>query len=101
MSSHYLYKLIPPWPTFAADMTEAEASVMRRHITYWTGLRDEGTAVAFGPVADPAGSWGVAIAEAANEQDAADLRAADPAVSSGMATMELYPMPRAVVRPPT
>jgi uncharacterized protein len=94
----YLYKLVPPRPTFAADMTEAEASVMQRHVAYWTALRDRGTAVAFGPVADPAGAWGVAIVEAETQQAASDLQADDPAVTSGTATVELYPMPNAVVR---
>ena len=97
--SYYLYRLIPPRPGFAADMTAAERAIMTDHVAYWTRQRDLGFAVGFGPVADPAGSWGVAIVEADNEQAAQDLRANDPAVSSGLATAEVYPMPAAVVRP--
>jgi hypothetical protein len=33
---------------------------MSQHIGYWSGLIDEGTAPLFGPVADPAGVWGLA-----------------------------------------
>src|SRR3712207_8444935 len=36
--SHFTYRLIPPRPTFAADMTEAEQAVMADHTDYWTGL---------------------------------------------------------------
>jgi uncharacterized protein YciI len=97
--NYYLYKLIPPRPSFAADMTAAERAIMTDHVAYWTRQRDLGFAVGFGPVADPAGSWGVAIVEAENEQAAQELRANDPAVSSGLATAEVYPMPAAVVRP--
>ncbi len=97
--NYYLYKLIPARPTFAEDMTDAERAVMAEHVAYWTRQRDLGVAVAFGPVADPAGAWGVAIVETADGQAANDLRAADPAVISGVATAELYPMPVAVVRP--
>ena len=58
---YFVYKLVPPRPTFDRDMTGAEAEVMQRHAVYWRGLAEEGTAVIFGPVADPAGVWGVAI----------------------------------------
>ncbi|HEV2377782.1 MAG TPA: YciI family protein [Streptosporangiaceae bacterium] len=97
--SYYLYKLIPPRPSFATDMTTAEQAVMTDHVAYWTRQRDLGFAVGFGPVADPAGSWGVAIVEAEDEQAVEKLRADDPAVRSGLATTEIYPMPAAVVRP--
>lgn len=96
--NYYLYKLIPPRPTFAADMTETEQAVMAEHVAYWTRQRDRGFAVGFGPVADPAGSWGVAIVEAESEQQAQQLRTHDPAVRAGMTT-QIYPMPNAVVRP--
>lgn len=71
---------------------------MTEHVAYWTRQRDLGYAVAFGPVAGPAGSWGVAIVEAESEQQAQDLRSHDPAVQAGM-TLQIYPMPQAVVRP--
>ena len=96
--NYFLYKLIPPRPTFAADMTESERAVMTEHVAYWTRQRDLGFAVGFGPVADPAGSWGVAIVEAESELQAGQIRADDPAVRAGM-TVQIYPMPAAVVRP--
>jgi uncharacterized protein len=98
MTMHFVYKLIPPRPTFLTDMTAAEAAVMAEHAAYWTALRDQGTAVAFGPVADPAGAWGLAVVEAADEDEVERIRRADPAVRTGTATVEIHPMPGAVVR---
>jgi hypothetical protein len=45
---YYLYKVIPPPPTFAADMTETESAIMSKHVAYWTDLLDKDIAVAFG-----------------------------------------------------
>lgn len=95
---HYLYKLVPPRPTFAADMTADEAAVMAEHATYWTALVDAGRVVAFGPVFDPAGVWGAAIVEAGDEAAVRAMGTRDPAVASGMATFDVYAMPSAVAR---
>ena len=48
---YYLYKVIPPRPTFAADMTDTESAIMSKHVAYWTDLLDKAIAAAFGPVA--------------------------------------------------
>ena len=96
--NHFLYKLIPPRPTFAADMTESEAQIMGEHIAYWQGLTDRRVVVAFGPVDDPAGSWGFGVVEAESEDDVRKLGADDPAVKSRLATFEVYGLPGAVVR---
>jgi uncharacterized protein len=64
MSSYFVYKLVPSRPAFAADMTDAEAAVMGEHFAYWQALLSRGTAVMYGLVADPAGTWGLAVVEA-------------------------------------
>lgn len=95
---YFLTKLIPPRPTFAQDMTEAEATVMRDHVAYWTDLAERGTAVVFGPVADPKGVWGVGILEVADEAEVQSLTANDPVMQAALgATYEILPMPRAVI----
>jgi uncharacterized protein YciI len=96
--SVYLHRLIPPRPTFSADMTAEERDIMGRHVAYWTKLLEKGVAVVFGPVADPAGGWGAGITEAESEQAARDLHIDDPAVATGLCTFEVYPMPGALVR---
>jgi len=60
---YFLFKLIPPRSTFAQDMTETEAKLMQEHAVYWKGLMDRGLVIIFGPVADPKGTYGVAIVE--------------------------------------
>jgi uncharacterized protein YciI len=95
--SHFLYKFVPR-PDFPTTMTEAEAAVMREHVAYWQTLADKGTAVAFGPVADPAGSWGVAIVEAETAEEVHAIRAADPVVTSGLGPVDIHPMPQAITR---
>ncbi|MFI7063701.1 YciI family protein [Kribbella sp. NPDC050124] len=97
-SRYFAYKLIPPRPTFAADMTEAEAAVMAEHVGYWHDLITAGTAVVFGPVADPAGVWGLAVVSAGDADEVRALGAKDPAVGSGLATFEVLPMPDAIAR---
>ena len=58
---HFVYKLIPPRPTFAAVRTAEERSVMGRPAAYSHQQLEEGRVVAFGPVADPSGIWGLGI----------------------------------------
>ena len=76
--SYFVDKLIPPRPTFARDMTEAEASLMREHAVYWSDFARRRIAVVFGPVSDPKGAWGLAVVEAADEAKARALGANDP-----------------------
>ncbi len=96
---HFAYKLIPPRPTFDRDMTEDEQAVMGRHIAYWRELAERGTALVFGPVSDPAGSWGLAVVQARSRSDVHALGIADPAVVGRVATFEVLEMPGAVVAP--
>jgi uncharacterized protein YciI len=97
--SYFVCKLIPRRPTFGAgDMTESEATILGDHSTYWTKQLADGVAIVFGPVIDPAGNWGLAVIEADTETDVFALRDADPAITSGLATVEIYPMPVAAAR---
>ena len=96
--SHFVYKLIPPRPTFGpGQMTDAEAATMGDHAAYWATHVERGTAIVYGPVLDPAGNWGIAIVEADAEDDVARLRDADPAITSGLASAVILPMPVAIL----
>ena len=71
---------------------------MQRHGEYWSGLADKGVALIFGPVLDPAGSYGIGIVEVEKAEDLKDLTANDPvSKSSGQFKHEAYPMPQVVV----
>ncbi len=97
MKCHFLIRLIPPRPSFAQDMTDEERQLMQQHVAYWTELADAGVALLFGPVSDPAGSYGIGVVEVEEEQVAV-LTANDPVTTSGLQFKhEAYVMPRVVV----
>lgn len=95
--SYFLLRLIPPRATFAQDMSDAERAVMQRHVAYWSERMAAGVAIAFGPVADPAGGWGLGLVEVADAAALAELQAGDPALALGM-RYEALAMPRLVHR---
>jgi uncharacterized protein len=97
--ARFVYKLVPPHPTFFTDQTEQEQKVMAEHVAYWSQLLAAGRAVVFGPVLDPAGVFGLAIVEA-DEAEFARIAVGDPVVRAGIGTVETHPMPGAIVRPP-
>ncbi len=97
LSNHYVYRLIPPRPTFHEDMNDEERAIMTRHAAYWSELIEQGGVIVYGPVVDSSGSWGLGVIHAESEDEARALPEADPAVSSGMATFEIGTMLVAVL----
>lgn len=97
--SYFFCRLIPPRPSFAHDMTDTERSAMLAHVAYWQGMAKKGSAVVFGPVADPKGPWGLGIIDAADEAALQKLIADDPAITGNIGLRyETYPLIRAIVR---
>ena len=88
--AHFVYRLIPPRPTFAFDMTETEAELMGKHAAYWREQMDRGRVVVFGPVMDPAGVWGLGVLDTADEDEARSLVLADPVIDAGVGTYEIH-----------
>jgi len=93
----FFFRLVPPRPSFAFDMTPEEREVMVEHVGYWSGLAARGQVLAFGPVGDPDGPYGIGIVVAEAIAEAEALRDADPALQSpfGFRT-EIAPMLRPV-----
>jgi uncharacterized protein YciI len=92
-------RLVPPRPSFAMDMTADERAAMQRHVAYWTSLMERGAAIVFGPVADPAGPWGLGVVRLRGSESAADIVDADPAIQAGIGLRyETLPMLGAVVK---
>jgi uncharacterized protein len=93
---------MPPRPTFTSDMTQDERAVMQAHQTYLLGLAAKGSAVAFGPVLDPRGSWGVGIFTVESAEEIEAITRNDPAILSGRGfSYEILPMAALVVAGPT
>lgn len=93
----FVFRLIPPRPTFALDMTQGERTMMAAHVAYWADLAKDGHALAFGPVADPAGPYGIGVVLADDQAGAEAIRDHDPALlaNCGFHT-EIAPMLRLV-----
>jgi len=92
-------RLVPPRPSFAMDMTADERAAMQRHIGYWTALLERGTAIVFGPVADPAGPWGLGVIRLRGDESATDIVNADPAIQAGIGLRyETLPMLTAALK---
>jgi uncharacterized protein YciI len=70
---------------------------MKEHGLYWRSELAEGLVLAFGPVADPAGDWGVGMVRAASLAQVEAFRDSDPAMKSGLGfRFEILPMLSAV-----
>jgi uncharacterized protein YndB with AHSA1/START domain len=93
----YLCRLLPSRPSFMQDMSAAEREVMLAHGKYWRGKLAEGHVVAFGPVADPAGGWGVGIVAVRDEAELRTFQNEDPAIQAAIGLRyEALPMLTAV-----
>ena len=92
---HFFVKLVPPRPTFIMDMTDSEKATMQEHIVYWRTLLEKGTAIAYGPVLDPKGAYGVGVLCVSTDDELQQVIANDPA--NGLNKYEFAPM-RAVYK---
>ena len=91
---HYFLRLLPPRPwAHPGAMTADEAAIMQAHAAYWRGLLEAGKAVAFGPVADPAGLYDVGLLALDEGEDPHIIARADPALRAGTGfRTEISPM---------
>lgn len=96
--NYFFCRLIPPRRSFAQDMTEKEAKVMGDHVAYWSSMAEKGTAIVFGPVADPDGPWGLGILAVEDEKEVQFITSNDPVIRSAIgATYKIFPMPQVVI----
>ena len=93
----FVFRLLPPRPTFHLDMSESERDVMNRHVSYWQSHTDAGRVLIFGPVLDSTGAWGLGVIRVQDASQAQAMVDEDPAISSGTCTMELGSMPAYVL----
>jgi len=92
----FFLKLNPPRATFAVDMSDEERSIMQQHAAYWSAFVNNGTAIVLGPVMDPKGVFGIAVAGVESEEQLNEIIAGDPA--NGLNKYEIYPMARAAYK---
>lgn len=93
----FMLRLIAPRPTFALDMNADERTVMQEHGRYLAGRLAAGVVLAFGPVMDPAGAWGMGLVRAKDEAEARALTESDPVILSNRGfRYEILPIARLV-----
>ncbi|HMO79707.1 MAG TPA: hypothetical protein PKD24_02850 [Pyrinomonadaceae bacterium] len=96
--NYFLYKLTSPRVPQGRDTVPSEADIFASHAEFWREQVENGKAVAFGPVADPNGSYTIAILRLDPEVDPSTIVAGDPAlISLAGFTYEVHPMPGAFV----
>lgn len=92
-SAYFFLRLVPPRPTFPADMRPEEAKAMGEHAAYLCEKAAAGVVIAAGPVGDPKGAWGLGLVEVADEAEARALTDGDPVVRSGLGfRYEIFPL---------
>ena len=97
--AYFVCKLVAPRSTFPGDMTPEEGALMGAHMAYWAGLAASGKAIVVGPVADPAGFWGLAVVDVGGEADVQAIVTDDPVTRDGSGfRYEVHPMPQAILR---
>jgi uncharacterized protein len=89
---HFYFKLIPPRPTFGADMTGEERALMLQHVAYTREAFDAGKILIYGPVMASAGAFGIAILEMEDAAEVQKFGEEDPSIKAGMNTFEFCPM---------
>jgi hypothetical protein len=92
---HFFVKLVPPRTTFMMDMNDSEKAIMQKHVMYWAELLEKGIAIAYGPVLDPKGGYGVGVVSVSSDEQFQQVIANDPA--NGLNKFEYAPM-RAVYK---
>jgi uncharacterized protein YciI len=85
----FLLTLRPGRPDFIATMTPEEHATMQRHRAYADRLYEQGKII-FGGVATD-GSIGILVLRVESEEEARQIRKADPAVIAGIGDTEIHP----------
>ena len=93
----FIYFIHPPRDDFAATMTDDEKSVWAEHFDRLQCLLAAGQLILAGPTLGRINT-GVAVFEAADEDAARQVMAADPAISRGYARGELRPFRVSLLR---
>ena len=74
------------------DMTAEEKLLMQEHVRYTQEKFAAGKVLIYGPVIAPAGAFGMAVFEAADEAEVRGLLENDPTVRAGLNKFEIHSM---------
>lgn len=96
----YFFRLVPPRAMSLPHMRPDELEVIDVHVAYWAGLMERGHVLAFGPVADDTGNYGVGVIQAETPEQARAIADEDPAVTSPLLSFTTTVTPMHAVMSP-
>jgi uncharacterized protein len=88
----FFMRLVPPRPVFPGSMTPEELALMGKHKDYVAKAFEVGKVLAYGPVLDPSGAFGIALLEMEDLAEAESFARNDPSIVGGMNSFTLAPM---------
>jgi uncharacterized protein len=88
----FFMRLIAPRPIFPGSITAEELALMGQHKDYVARAFEAGKVLAYGPVLDSAGAFGIALLEMDDLAEAETFCRNDPSIVAGMNTFTLAPM---------
>jgi uncharacterized protein len=88
----FFMRLVAPRPIFPGSMTPEELALMGQHKEYVAKAFEAGKVLAYGPVLDPGGAFGIALLEMEDLAEAESFVRNDPSIVGGMNTFTLAPM---------
>lgn len=96
---YFVCKLYGPRPSFPVDITPEETALMQEHAKYWRAQMEEHKrVVVFGPVADPAGVYGILILQLPEGEAPEPLLHDDPVIKANRGfRFDCAPMIQAVL----
>lgn len=81
---YFFGKLHAPRPDVAQKMTPAEGRLMQEHGAFLRSFAGKGWAMAFGPVADPKGSFGIGLWTLPAAENIQAICDGDPVIKAGL-----------------
>lgn len=94
--AEWIYVIRAAREGFKSEPTEEEMSIMSEHFGYLKGLLDSGCLVLAGPALDA--SFGIAVFEAEDEEQAREIMERDPSVVNGVMNATLHPYRTSLLR---
>jgi uncharacterized protein YciI len=96
----YFIRIVPPRAMSLPHMRPDELEVIDAHVAYWADLMERGHVLAFGPVADDTGNYGVGVIRAETAEQARAIADGDPAVTTPLLSFTTSVTPMHTVMSP-
>lgn len=96
----YFFRITPPRAMSLPHMRPDELVVIDEHVKYWGEVMAKGHVLAFGPVADETGNYGVGVIQAETLEQARAIADGDPACTNQLLSFATSVTPMHAVMSP-